>query len=48
MRALYTWRSEVTADDLAEGSVGRGISDAEARGDIPAGTAGQITHQCLV
>ncbi|WP_399890285.1 cytochrome P450 [Streptomyces sp. BBFR51] len=44
---LYAWCSEVTADDLAEGSVGRGIFDAEARGDIPAGTAGHIIHQYL-
>ncbi|MFF7335592.1 cytochrome P450 [Streptomyces sp. NPDC008150] len=44
---LYTWCAGVTADDLAEGSVGRGIFDAEARGDIPAGTAGHIIHQYL-
>ena len=34
---LYGWCSQVTAADLAPGSVGRGIFDAEARGDIPAG-----------
>lgn len=44
---LYQWCSAVTADDLAPGSVGRGIFDAEARGDIPAGTAGNIIHQYL-
>jgi cytochrome P450 len=44
---LYAWCSEVTADDLAEGSVGRGIFDAEARGTIPEGTAGHIIHQYL-
>ncbi len=44
---LYAWCSEVTADDLAEGSVGRGIFDAETRGAIPAGTAGHIIHQYL-
>ncbi|WP_324785281.1 cytochrome P450 [Streptomyces sp. H51] len=44
---LYGWCSQVTADDLAEGSVGRGIFDAEARGDIPADTAGHIIHQYL-
>ncbi|MBP2369580.1 cytochrome P450 [Pseudonocardia parietis] len=44
---LYGWCSGVTADDLAPGSVGRGIFDAEARGDIPAGTAGHIIHQYL-
>ncbi|MCP9990416.1 hypothetical protein LUX09_07780 [Streptomyces albogriseolus] len=37
---LYAWCSQVTADDLAEGSVGRGIFDAEARGAIPPDTAG--------
>ena len=44
---LYGWCSGVTAEDLAPGSVGRGIFDAEARGDIPAGTAGHIIHQYL-
>ncbi|MHC1559197.1 cytochrome P450 [Actinomycetospora sp. C-140] len=44
---LYAWCSGVTADDLAPGSVGRGIVDAEARGDIPSGTAGHIIHQYL-
>ncbi|MGW2896648.1 cytochrome P450 [Streptomyces sp. NPDC001212] len=44
---LYAWCSEVTADDLAEGSVGRGIFDAEARGAVPEGTAGHIIHQYL-
>jgi cytochrome P450 len=44
---LYAWCSEVTAEDLAPGSVGRGIFDAEARGDIPANTAGHIIHQYL-
>ncbi|WP_326755254.1 cytochrome P450 [Streptomyces hirsutus] len=44
---LYGWCSEVKADDLAEGSVGRGIFDAEARGAIPPGTAGHIIHQYL-
>ncbi|MFD5122220.1 cytochrome P450 [Streptomyces sp. NPDC058385] len=44
---LYAWCSQVTADDLAEGSVGRGIFDAEARGAIPSGTAGHIIHQYL-
>ncbi|NDZ80201.1 cytochrome P450 [Streptomyces sp. SID10853] len=44
---LYEWCSRVTAADLAEGSVGRGIFDAEARGAIPPGTAGQIIHQYL-
>lgn len=44
---LYGWCSAVTADDLAPGSVGRGIFDAQARGDIPANTAGHIIHQYL-
>lgn len=44
---LYGWCSQVTAEDLAPGSVGRGIFDAESRGDIPEGTAGHIIHQYL-
>lgn len=44
---LYGWCSTVTADDLAEGSIGRGIFDAEARGEIPEGSAGHIVHQYL-
>ncbi|MYU35417.1 cytochrome P450 [Streptomyces sp. SID8358] len=44
---LYAWCSQVTADDLAEGSVGRGIFDAEARGAVPPDTAGHIIHQYL-
>jgi len=44
---LYGWCSTVTADDLAAGSVGRGVFDAEARGDIPPNTAGHIIHQYL-
>ncbi|HEY0952671.1 cytochrome P450, partial [Nocardioides sp.] len=44
---LYGWCSTVTADDLSPGSVGRGVFDAETRGDIPEGTAGHIIHQYL-
>jgi cytochrome P450 len=44
---LYGWCSSVTATDLAEGSIGRGIFDAEARGEIPEGSAGHIIHQYL-
>ncbi|MET8307100.1 cytochrome P450 [Micromonospora sp. NPDC005173] len=44
---LYGWCSTVTAEDLAPGSVGRGIFEAEARGDIPPDTAGHIIHQYL-
>lgn len=44
---LYTWCSQVGAHDLTPGSVGRGIFDAEARGDIPPEAAGDIIHQYL-
>jgi cytochrome P450 len=44
---LYEWCSNVTADDLAPGSVGRGVFEAEARGEIPPGTSGHIIHQYL-
>ncbi|MFE6888362.1 cytochrome P450 [Streptomyces sp. NPDC057694] len=44
---LYAWCSQVRAEDLAEGSVGRGIFAAEERGAVPAGTAGHIIHQYL-
>ncbi|NGP04556.1 cytochrome P450 [Rhodococcus sp. 14C212] len=44
---LYEWCAGVRAEDLAPGSVGRGIFDAEARGAIPPGTAGHIIHQYL-
>lgn len=44
---LYEWCSTVTAEELAPGSVGRGIFEAQARGDIPPGTAGHIIHQYL-
>lgn len=44
---LYGWCSAVTANDLAEGSIGRGIFDAQARGEIPEGSAGHIIHQYL-
>ncbi|NYV78035.1 cytochrome P450 [Streptomyces sp. UH6] len=44
---LYGWCSGVRAEDLAEGSVGRGIFDAEARGAVPENTAGHIIHQYL-
>jgi cytochrome P450 len=44
---LYQWCSEVRAEDLTEGSIGRGIFEAELRGDIPPGTAGHIIHQYL-
>lgn len=44
---LYAWCSSVSAGDLTPGSIGRGIFDSEARGDIPAGSAGHIIHQYL-
>lgn len=44
---LYGWCSSVTADDLAEGSIGRGIFDAQTRGEIPEGSASHIIHQYL-
>jgi cytochrome P450 len=44
---LYAWCSSVSAEDLAPGSVGRGVFEAEARGDIPPDTAGHIIHQYL-
>ncbi|TWH16747.1 cytochrome P450 [Rhodococcus rhodochrous] len=44
---LYAWCSQVQAEDLTPGSVGRGIFDAEARGAVPAGSAGHIIHQYL-
>jgi cytochrome P450 len=44
---LYAWCSAVTAEDLTEGSIGRGIFDAQSRGEIPEGTAGNIIHQYL-
>ena len=44
---LYGWCASVTAADLVPGSIGRGIFDAEARGDIPEGSAGHIIHQYL-
>ncbi len=44
---LYAWCSAVTAGDLTPGSVGRGIFEAEARGEIPPDTAGHIIHQYL-
>ncbi|MFE4451818.1 cytochrome P450 [Streptomyces sp. NPDC056796] len=44
---LYAWCSQVVAADLAEGSVGRAIFEAEARGAVPPGAAGHIIHQYL-
>jgi cytochrome P450 len=44
---LYGWCSQVTANDLAPDSVGRGIFEAMDRGEIPQGSAGHIIHQYL-
>ena len=44
---LYGWCAQVSIDDLTPGSVGHGVFEAEARGDIPAGSAGHIIHQYL-
>src|SRR4051794_2233757 len=44
---LYGWCATVTKADLAEGSIGRGIFEAEERGAIPPGSAGPIIHQYL-
>ena len=44
---LYDWCARVTEADLAPGSVGHGIFEAEERGAIPAGSAGPIIHQFL-
>jgi cytochrome P450 len=44
---LYAWCSQVKADELAPGSVGHSIFEAEGRGDIPSGSAGHIIHQYL-
>jgi cytochrome P450 len=44
---LYGWCSQVTANGLAPGSIGRGIFEAMDRGEIPPGSAGHIIHQYL-
>ncbi|WP_411719892.1 cytochrome P450 [Mycetocola sp.] len=42
---LFQWASTLQGTDLAEGSMGRAIFDAAARGEIPLENAGQIIHQ---
>ena len=44
---LYGWTHDMKGDELAEGSIGRAIFDAGARGDIPAELCGHIIHQYL-
>ena len=43
--ALYQWASQITIDQLTEGSIGHGIFEAAARGKIPADSCGHIIHQ---
>lgn len=42
---LFGWAKGVQGEDLTEGSMGRAIFDAAARGDIPMENAGKIIHQ---
>ena len=44
---LFEWTHGMEGDKLAEGSIGRAIFDAGARGDIPAELCGHIIHQYL-
>lgn len=44
---LYGWTHNMKAEELTEGSIGRAIFDAGARGDIPAELCGHIIHQYL-
>ncbi|MFA7625152.1 MAG: cytochrome P450 [Pusillimonas sp.] len=43
--ALYQWASQITIDQLKEGSIGHGIFLAAANGKIPADSCGHIIHQ---
>lgn len=42
---LFEWAHNAKAEELAEGSMGRAIFDAAARGEIPYESAGMIIHQ---
>ena len=42
---LFEWSVKCKAEDLTEGSMGRGIFDAAERGEIPHETCGAIIHQ---
>jgi cytochrome P450 len=42
---LYGWASQLTIDQLEEGSIGYGIFAAAERGEIPADSCGHIIHQ---
>lgn len=44
---LFEWTHGMEGDKLAEGSIGRAIFDAGARGDIPPELCGHIIHQYL-
>lgn len=45
---LFEWtHQKLTREDLSEGSMGRAVFDAAARGDIPADSAGAIVHQYI-
>ena len=44
---LFEWTHGMQGDKLAEGSIGRAIFDAGARGDIPPELCGHIIHQYL-
>lgn len=44
---LYAWCESVTQADLAPGSIGYGIFEAEQAGKIPEGAARHIIHQYL-
>lgn len=42
---LFAWASQIKAQELAEGSIGRAIFDAAERGVIPRESCGGIIHQ---
>lgn len=44
---LFGWCTTVKADDLTEGSMGRGIFEAAERGEIPPEACGHIIHQYI-
>lgn len=44
---LFGWCTTVQAEDLAEGSMGRGIFEAAERGEIPPEACGHIIHQYI-
>jgi cytochrome P450 len=44
---LFGWCTTVKAEDLTEGSMGRGIFEAAERGEIPHEACGHIIHQYI-